>query len=164
MRQYRKSVTPTGDDDRRPLVIGYDGSEFAKHAIEQAGRLFPGRRTVVANVFPSAAGTVAAGAIGVSLDVLGTAADRLHEESRRAAQARADEGARLASEAGLAAEGRSEMTEGSNWSALNRVADAEDALAVVVGPRGLSGLKEMLLGSTSSGLLHHSTRPVVVVP
>lgn len=56
------------------------------------------------------------------------------------------------------------VTEGSSWSGLNRIAEAEDALAVVVGSRGLSGLKQMLLGSTSSGLLQHSARPVVVVP
>jgi nucleotide-binding universal stress UspA family protein len=96
--------------------------------------------------------------------VLRVAVDRLHEASRQAAEARASEGALLARDAGLAAEGRSEATEASNWSALTRVADDEHALAVVVGSRGLSGLKQMLLGSTSSGLLHHSARPVVVVP
>jgi nucleotide-binding universal stress UspA family protein len=96
--------------------------------------------------------------------VLRVAVDRLHEASHQTAQARASEGAQLAREAGLAAEGRSVATEGSNWSALIRIADEEDALAVVVGSRGLSGLKQMLLGSTSSGLLHHSARPVVVVP
>ena len=145
-------------------MIGYDGSDFAKHAIEEAGRLFPGQRAIVANVFPSVAETVAAAAIGVPAGVLGEAAGRLHEESHRAAEERAGEGGRLANEAGLVAEGRSETTEASNWSALNRVAEQEDASAIVVGSRGLSGFKQMLLGSTSSGLLHHSTRPVVVVP
>ena len=155
------SSAPGGE--KPPIVIGYDGSDFAKHAIEQAGRLFPGGRAIVANVFPSGADSVAAAAIGVPAGVLGEAADRLHEASRQAAEERAGEGARLASEAGLAA-GRSEATEGSSWSALKRVAEEEDASAIVVGSRGLSGFKEMLLGSTSSGLLHHSTRPVVVVP
>jgi nucleotide-binding universal stress UspA family protein len=157
-------MTSTGNGDRQPLVIGYDGSEFAKHAIQAAARLFPGRRAVVVNVFPSAAGTAASAAIGVPEGVLRVAVDRLHESSRQAAGARASEGALLAREAGLAAEGRSEATEGSNWSALSRIGDEEEALAVVVGSRGLSGLKQMVLGSTSSGLLHHSARPVVVVP
>ncbi|MET0206834.1 MAG: universal stress protein [Thermoleophilaceae bacterium] len=96
--------------------------------------------------------------------MLAAAVDRLEEASRQAAKERAREGARLASKAGLDAEGRSEATEGSSWSALNRIAETEDALAVVVGSRGLSGLRQMLLGSTSSGLLQHSARPVVVVP
>lgn len=120
-------------------MIGYDGSDFAKHAIEEAGRLFPGGRAIVANVFPSGAESVAAAAIGVAEGVLRQAADRLHE-------------------------GVPPGAEGSTWSALKRVAEEEDASAIVVGSRGLSGFKEMLLGSTSSGLLHHSTRPVVVVP
>jgi nucleotide-binding universal stress UspA family protein len=162
--RYRRGVSSAADGEKRPIVIGYDGSDFAKHAIEEAGRLFPGRRAIVANVFPSGAENVAAAAIGVPAGVLGEAAHRLHEASRQAAEERAGEGARLASEAGLAAEGRSEATEGSSWSALNGVAEEEDASAIVVGTRGLSGFKEMLLGSTSSGLLHHSTRPVVVVP
>ena len=64
--------------------------------------------------------------------MLAAAVDRLEEASRQAAEERAREGARLASEAGLDAEGRSEATEGSSWSALNRIAEAEDALVVVV--------------------------------
>jgi nucleotide-binding universal stress UspA family protein len=152
------------DGERRPIVIGYDGSDFAKRAIEEAGRLFPGRRAIVVNVFPSGAENVAAAAIGVPAGVLGEAAERLYEASRRAAEERAGEGRRLASEAGLVAEGRSEATEGSSWSGLDRIAEEGDAAAIVVGPRGLSGFKQVLLGSTSSGLLHHSIRPVVVVP
>jgi nucleotide-binding universal stress UspA family protein len=162
--RYGRVMSETPDSGARPVVIGYDGSEFAKRAIQEAGRLFPGRRTVVANVFPSGADTVAAAAIGVPAAVLGEAAERLHEESRRAADQRAEEGSRLARAEGLAAEPRAEATDGSLWSALNQIADEEDALAIVVGTRGLSGFKQMLLGSTSSGLLQHASRPVVVVP
>jgi nucleotide-binding universal stress UspA family protein len=157
-------MTAAADGDMQPVVIGYDGSEFAKRAIEEAGRLFPGRRVIVANVFPSGADSVAAAAIGIPPGVLREAAERLYEESRRAADERASEGRRLAKEAGLMAEARAEMTEGSNWSALKRIAEEENALAIVVGSRGLSGFKEMLVGSTSSGLVHHANRPVVVVP
>ena len=157
-------MSPAPGGEKPPIVIGYDGSDFAKHAIVETGRLFPGWQAIVANVFPSVAESVAAAAIGVPAGVLGEAAERLYEASRQAAEERAGEGGRLASEAGLVAEGRSEATEGSNWSALNRIAEEEDASAIVVGSRGLSGFKQMLLGSTASGLLHHSTRPVVVVP
>jgi nucleotide-binding universal stress UspA family protein len=157
-------MTAAADGDMQPVVIGYDGSEFAKRAIEEAGRLFPGQRVIVANVFPSGADSVAAAAIGIPPGVLGEAAERLYEESRRAADERASEGGRLAKEAGLMVEARAEMTEGSNWSALKRIAEEADALAIVVGSRGLSGFKEMLVGSTSSGLVHHANRPVVVVP
>ncbi len=36
--------------------------------------------------------------------------------------------------------------------------------ALIVGTRGLSGLSRLVLGSVSSGLVHHATRPVLVVP
>jgi hypothetical protein len=139
-------MTSKGNGDRRPLVIGYDGSEFAKHAIQEAARLFPGRRAVVVNVFPSAADTAAAAAIGVPEGVLRVAVERLHEASRQAAEVRASEGALLSREAGLAAEERSEATEGSNWSALSRIGD-EEALAVVVKSRGFRGSSRWWAGA-----------------
>lgn len=157
-------MTSTQNSDGQPVLIGYDGSEFAKHAIQDAGRMFPGRRAVVLNIFPSAAASVAAASIGAPVAMLGEAVERLDEASREAAKERAEEGARLANEAGLEAEGRPEVTDGSTWAALVATAEREDALAIVVGSRGLSGLKQVLLGSTSSGLVHHSPCPVVVVP
>ena len=96
--------------------------------------------------------------------MLGKAVDRLDEETLKAARERAEEGAHLAQAAGLAAEGRAEITDGTIWSTLIRLAERENVLAIVVGPRGLTGIEKVLLGSTASGLVHHSSRPVVVVP
>lgn len=39
-----------------------------------------------------------------------------------------------------------------------------DAAAVVVGARGRGGFRRLLLGGTALQLLHHSDRPVVIVP
>ena len=44
-----------------------------------------------------------------------------------------------------------------------RVVDREKADLIIVGSRGLRGVKELLLGSTSSGVLHHATCPVLIV-
>ena len=52
---------------------------------------------------------------------------------------------------------------GPVWQAIVRVADERDAAAIVLGSRGLSGVKAALLGSVSSGVVQHATRPVLVV-
>jgi nucleotide-binding universal stress UspA family protein len=43
------------------------------------------------------------------------------------------------------------------------IADREDAATIVMGSRGLAGLKAMLLGSVSSAVLHHADRPTLIV-
>jgi nucleotide-binding universal stress UspA family protein len=49
-------------------------------------------------------------------------------------------------------------------AALLGVANREQAELVVVGRSGRSGLSELLLGSFSHHIVHHSSVPVVVIP
>jgi nucleotide-binding universal stress UspA family protein len=49
-------------------------------------------------------------------------------------------------------------------AALLGVANREDADAIVVGRSGRSGFTELLLGSFSHHIVHHSSIPVIVVP
>jgi nucleotide-binding universal stress UspA family protein len=46
---------------------------------------------------------------------------------------------------------------------LIAIAEERDAGAIVVGSRGLGGIKARMLGSTSRKLLHDTHRPVLVV-
>lgn len=53
---------------------------------------------------------------------------------------------------------------GSPVPLLLAVAEQVEADLIVVGSRGVGGFPQLLLGSTSMQLAHHSKRPVTVVP
>jgi len=148
----------------KPILIAYDGSEGAKAAIEAAGRLFPNDSAVVVSAWHSTAAASAASLIAIPAGVATSAYRELDKESERQATERAREGADAAKDAGLDATASALCSHGQVWAAIVDAADQEDARAIVVGSRGLSGVKSALLGSVANGVVHHSTRPVVVIP
>jgi nucleotide-binding universal stress UspA family protein len=151
-------------DASNPILIAYDGSDGARAAIEAAGHLFPGRRAVVVSVWRSTAGAAAASLVALPAGVASRAYEELDKESERQASEHADAGAADARDAGLDAAGRALLCDGQVWATIVDAADGQDAQAIVVGSRGLSPLKSALLGSVANGILHHSSRPVVVIP
>jgi nucleotide-binding universal stress UspA family protein len=46
---------------------------------------------------------------------------------------------------------------------INRQADEHDCSLIVIGSRGATPFRELLLGSVASAVIHHSTRPVLVL-
>ena len=90
------------------------------------------------------------------------AAEAARVEREHAADA-ARAGAQLARELGATAESSPITGRADVPVAIASAADHHDACAVVVGSRGLGGVKAPLLGSTSRGLLRRTTRPVLVV-
>ena len=48
----------------------------------------------------------------------------------------------------------------------DRLSEADDAKAnaIVLGTRGLTGLKSLMLGSVSHAVVQHADRPVIIVP
>ncbi len=66
--------------------------------------------------------------------------------------------------AGLDAEPRIEASPVGAWETLVRVADKTDAALIVLGSRGLRGLRSLMLGSVSDGVAHHARQPVLIVP
>jgi nucleotide-binding universal stress UspA family protein len=126
------------DDTRGPVLIGYDGHEEAAAAIRGAGRLLAPRRATVAYVRKAA------------------------DESR--AGEVSEQGARLASDAGFDAEALAVRGRPKAWPALLELADRQGSAAIVVGSEGLGAVKSALAGSVSSGLVHHSGRPLLIVP
>ena len=75
----------------------------------------------------------------------------------------AHDGEALATKAGLQAEVAVVRDQSDAADAIVAVASERDAAAIVVGSRGLKGLRSKLLGSTSAALLRKAGRPVVVV-
>lgn len=151
-------------DASKPVLIAYDGSDGSKAAVAAAGRLFPDRRAVVVSVWHSMAAAAPASLIAIPAAVASRAYEELDSESERQAAARAAEGVTIAREAGLNASGEAVLCAGQVWATIVNTADEADADAIVLGSRGLSAIKSALLGSVANGVLHHSARPVVVVP
>lgn len=56
------------------------------------------------------------------------------------------------------------VRDGTPVTVLLAVAEEEDADLVVVGSRGVGANPDLLLGSTSTYVAQHSTRPVVIIP
>jgi nucleotide-binding universal stress UspA family protein len=161
-RKLEIAMTET-DPSATPILVAYDGSEHARAAVTQTGRLFPGRSAAVVSAWRSVKEVVHASLIALPASVAQEAQIKMDAAARDAAQALADEGAELARAAGLDAHGEAIEATGALWPAIVRAADDHDAAVVVLGSRGRSAIRSAMLGSVSAGVVHHSRRPVMVV-
>ena len=76
-----------------------------------------------------------------------------------------DDGVRAAAEAGFDAKPEvAEVSYNGTWRTILDVADTHDAALIVLGARGLSSFRSLLLGSVSHGVAQHAHRPVLIVP
>jgi nucleotide-binding universal stress UspA family protein len=164
---------------RGPVLLCYDGSAPAGHAIERAGRVLGGGNAVVLTVWESLGSAILRHTPSERTE-LGREAKEISEDvvaeldagTAKRAQATAGEGASLAAAAGFEARPiapralsrTAERDAATVWRAVLAAADEEDARVIVLGSRGRSGAKSILLGSVSYGVVHHSTRPVLVIP
>jgi nucleotide-binding universal stress UspA family protein len=146
------------------VLIGYDGSKDAAAAIRCAAALLAPRRAVVAHVWDSLSSLLLHTDVSRLAGTMLEAAQEVDAEDRERAEARAEEGAKVAREAGLEATAVAAMGKPKAWPTLLELAREHDAAAIVVGSRGLGGVKSALLGSVSSGVLHNTHLPVLVVP
>jgi len=144
-------------------LIAYDGSADAAAAIRHAGRLLGPRPAIVAHVWDSLAALLLRTDIRGLTGTMREAADELDEDDHRNAERVAAEGAELARKAGFDAEAHALQGKPKAWPTLLGKADDIGAAVVVIGSRGVGAAKSVLFGSVSSGLLHHSGRPVLVV-
>jgi nucleotide-binding universal stress UspA family protein len=76
----------------------------------------------------------------------------------------ARDGVRIAQQAGLHAQPVAVEATGPVWKTIVEIADRHDAASIVIGSRGLTGLRPLLLGSDASAIVHHADRPTLVIP
>ncbi|QEC46540.1 universal stress protein [Baekduia soli] len=146
------------------ILLCYDGSDDAKAAIERAGVLFGGRPATVLAVWEPLVETLARSGAGFGYGSGTLDFEAIDRETEQAALARAQEGVELATAAGLNAQPRARSRSMAIADAILDEADDVAADAIVLGTRGLGGLKSLMLGSVSHALLQHADRPVMVVP
>ena len=140
----------------RKILIATDGSPAALHAVELGLELAEEQHAepIFVHVAPAAdvlpvAGFAPGGPVSVPHEL---------EDADRSSL---DEAVLLAEERGL--EARTKLLAGDAAHEIVAYADEIDADLIVVGSRGLGKIGSALLGSVSHKLLHHATRPVMVV-
>lgn len=140
------------------ILICYDGSADAKEAIARGAPVLRGQRATVLTVwqpFDSAALGLSGGTVDMQ---------KSDQASRQHAEHQAEEGARLANDAGFEARPRTVDRRTTIADAILDEAAALEATAILMGSRGLTGVKSLLLGSVSHAVIVHADRMVIVVP
>jgi nucleotide-binding universal stress UspA family protein len=145
------------------ILICCDGSPDARAAVEHAAELFAGEPATVLTVREPFMEVAARSTVGFGLVPSIPDASEIDEKSREAAERTASEGVGLAGALGhdRAAAELSRAT--TTARAILEQVDRIGANAIVMGSRGLTGLKSLLLGSVSHEVIQHADRTVIVV-
>jgi nucleotide-binding universal stress UspA family protein len=145
-----------------PLLLCFDGSADAARAIEHAGLLFPAGRAILASVWQQPLSALGGIAWGDETPSMAGVEELDQVAAERAGRVAAD-GLRIAERAGLSVESRVVTGSGPISSTILELAERNDAAAIVMGSRGLSGLGSIVLGSVSNAVVAHAHRPTLVI-
>jgi nucleotide-binding universal stress UspA family protein len=142
----------------QPILICYDGSQSAERSFHAAAALLAGRTAIVADIGPVLTGAESYAAVTPGINIA-----LLEQENLSGAMERAERGAELARRAGFDAEARAELS-APTWEGIVDLANEIEAAVIVMGSRGLKGVRERLEGSLSHQVAENSRRPVLIVP
>jgi nucleotide-binding universal stress UspA family protein len=146
------------------ILICFDGSPDSRAAVERAAELFGDAPVRVLTVWEPFVELIARTALAFAPVPSGGDPFGIDEASREAASEIAVEGAALATSLGMSAVAGSASRTTTTARAILLQAEALDATAIVMGSRGLTGVKSLLVGSVSREVIQHADRAVVVVP
>lgn len=147
----------------RRIVIGLDGSSNAARAVDFLAAVTPPRGghvtllTIVDTMHVPTQGLAPAG----TRATVAAEVSRINEGRRASARKDLSRAARVLSAAGWEVD--QVVTEGAPLRELLAMVAKARADLVIVGARGVTGLRRLLLGSVSEGALNASPVPVLVV-
>jgi nucleotide-binding universal stress UspA family protein len=157
MAEHERDETTTSADGPSRLLVGYDGSDGAQRALAWATREAQ-RRGWPLRIVTCYQMSVAADAAYGYMPPVADTAEALHESTDQLAS-----GA-LAQVRSSAPDLDVEAEVVAAPPAVELAERSKDAVAVVVGTRGASGLLTELLGSVATAVLHKAKAPYVAVP
>jgi nucleotide-binding universal stress UspA family protein len=153
-----------------PVLIAFDGSPAAEHALREAAVLLGKRPALVVSVWNEGAGFEAVELPSTTFDLAPAPIDvstalEIDQEVKEQAQRLAQHGAELARQAGLDAEGLAVADDAgvSVAETIVEVAKQRDAAAIVTGAHGHGRIAEALVGSTTRDVIRRALCPVIVV-
>jgi nucleotide-binding universal stress UspA family protein len=141
----------------------YDGSADAGNAIERSAPLLGDHEALVLCVFDSML-AVQAGDFPYPDMLPLEDVERVDDAARRRSLEVAAAGCDLLRAKGCGAQPAAVESVGAVWRTILEEADSRDAAVIVLGSRGLTGVRSLVLGSVSHGVVNHAHRPVLVIP
>ena len=150
------------------ILVPLDGSEHSLKALEAAAEIaerFSGRITLI-HVYSVSVQPVmmpepsSSGSLGMPI-LTGTEVTRIIEAAQKIGNRILDDGEqRIKSDK---VEVKKILLEGHAVQEIVRIASEGDYDLIVIGARGVSHMREILLGSVTDGVIHHVRCPVLVV-
>jgi nucleotide-binding universal stress UspA family protein len=150
------------------ILVPLDGSEHSLKALDEAAqiaKMSSGKITLLSVYSVSAQPIMmpeqsASGYIGRPI-LTGDEISRLTEDARKFGNRILEDGEQRISAVGVEVEKM--LVEGHVVQQIVRVANEDNFDLIVIGARGISHIREMLLGSVTDGVIHHAKCAVLVI-
>lgn len=139
-------------------MVAYDGSKDSNKAVEAACALSNGKASVTLLHVYALPIMAYSGKAGLPQSTV----ELLNEEAKKTAEAVAKKGLNRAARNGVKTK-REVIESISIVEAIVTYASSEKFDLIVIGTRGNTGFKRILVGSVSSGVLNHAHCPVLLV-